>query len=208
MVDARDADGASRAKEVDAASEADTASKANGTKDPVARSAPDHATGVVLVAMSVALWWPAFTLGAWGTLFFDQLLTVWAAATAAFVVVALQPHGFRRRVFRLVVLLIPSLWLVLSFVPASATHDRFAQFVDILAVLIALLGIPFTLWTLVRILWPDLGSGLSRVRVLIAIVALIAVVVISFELGAHQADFLTCHDFEISGNSNPPGCVR
>ncbi len=29
-------------------------------------------------------WWPAFTLGVYGVVFFEQLLALWAAATSAF----------------------------------------------------------------------------------------------------------------------------
>jgi hypothetical protein len=30
----------------------------------------------------MAVWWPAFTLGAYGVVFFEQALSLWAAATA------------------------------------------------------------------------------------------------------------------------------
>ena len=53
----------------------------------------DGRVGVAMVGMAVVVWWPAFTLGAWGDLFFDQLLAVWAAATAAFVFVAPSACG-------------------------------------------------------------------------------------------------------------------
>src|SRR4051794_22842974 len=78
--------------------------------------------GVVVVGMSVAVWWPAFTLGAWGDFFFDQMLTVWAASTGALIVVLLQLRG-RARVLRALALAIPSLWLALSFLVQPDTED-------------------------------------------------------------------------------------
>lgn len=166
------------------------------------------ATGVVVVAMSIALWWPAFTLGAWGTLFFDQLLTVWAAATGAFVVVLIQPRGERRRIRRAIALLVPSLWLALSIAVTADSGDLLLLVVELLAGVVGLLGIPLTLWVLAGIVWPDLGSGMSWKRRLVVVLAVAVLAVISFELGVHQASFLTCDDFAISGNSLPPGCVK
>jgi hypothetical protein len=57
--------------------------------------------------------------------------------------------------------------------------------------------------TIRRIIWPEFGEDLmpSRRAVIIASVAFIGVAF--FLLGAHQAAFLTCEDFSISGNSEP-----
>lgn len=190
-------------------------SDADGSSAPLAPERPTDTrqpsrpiTGIVIVGICAALWWPAFTLGAWGTLFFDQLLTVWAAATGAFFVVLLQPRPYTRRVFKACVLLIPSLWLVLGFALESTTADVGTFIVDAVALLVALVGIPFTLWTLVRLMWPDFGADLSRSRRLVAIAVIVLVVGVSYGLGADQSGFLTCGDFSISGNSEPPHCVK
>ena len=44
--------------------------------------------GAVAMAAAVVAWWPAFTVGAWGGVFFEQILTLWAAAAAAFAALA------------------------------------------------------------------------------------------------------------------------
>ncbi|GAA1946950.1 hypothetical protein [Agromyces allii] len=43
---------------------------------------------------------------------------------------------------------------------------------------------------------------------MIGITAIAAIMVASFVLGANQRFFLTCEDFTLSGNSEPPGCVH
>ena len=43
----------------------------------------------ITVATSLLVWWPAFTLGVYKTIFFEQIFALWAAATAAFVVALL-----------------------------------------------------------------------------------------------------------------------
>ncbi|MBS1905840.1 MAG: hypothetical protein JST33_04570 [Actinobacteria bacterium] len=157
--------------------------------------------------MSIAIWWPAFTLGAWGELFFDQMLTVWVAATVGIVLVLTQPRSMGRRWWRVVALAVPSLWLALAFTPENPTGGLAVVILDLIAVVVGLLGIPFTLWTLVGILWPETFSALSRgVRWAIAGIV-VAVAVGSFLLGVFNGRFLTCQDFELSGNSRPPGCV-
>jgi hypothetical protein len=164
-----------------------------------------RATGVVIIAMSVAVWWPAFTLGAWGTFFFDQLLTVWAASVGALIVVLFQPRG-RPRVLKALALLVPSLWLALSFLIVDS-DDPLTIVIDLLAVFVALLSVPATIWVLARVMWPEFGEDISTRRRLLVAMAVVIVGLASFALGANQEHFLTCGDFTISGNSEPAGCV-
>lgn len=169
-------------------------------------SDPSRATTVVAVGMGIAVWWPSFTL-ALGILFFDQKLTVWAAATAALSVVIFHPRGERNRIGRAAALLVPTLWLVLAIF-VRAEGNVLNPLIDGLGITVAFLGIPATIWVLAGIIWPDFGddTSLSRRAIVIASVAFIAVA--SAVLGVNHAAFLTCEDFTISGNSEPPGCVH
>ena len=162
--------------------------------------------GVIVVGMCAAVWWPAFTLGAWGDFFFDQLLTIWAAATGAFFVVVLFGRS-RRRWWRAAALLAPSLYLAANFVVQPDAEDVATIVVAILGALVAVLAVPTTVWVLARIIWPEFGEEVSRRRrfVVIGVVGFVAVT--SFLLGANQARFMTCGEFTLSGNSEPPGCT-
>lgn len=163
-------------------------------------------TGVV-VAMSIAAWWPAFTLGAWGTLFFDQLLTVWAGSTAALIAVAVGPRRQSRRGLTIAALSAPSIWLILALSAEPDSTEALLAAVDIAAFLAGLIGIPVTIFVLSRIVWPDLAKNTSRPQRVAAVAIVVAIAAASFGLGANQSQFLTCQDFTISGNSEPPGCV-
>jgi hypothetical protein len=59
-------------------------------EDPTARSEielpPSRGTSVVVVAAAAIAWWPAFTLGAYGVIFFEQTLSLWAVSMAIFLV--------------------------------------------------------------------------------------------------------------------------
>ncbi|MET0297397.1 MAG: hypothetical protein ABW024_08350 [Microbacterium sp.] len=168
----------------------------------------DVPVGVVMVGMAAIVWWPAFTLGAWGEIFFDDILALWAASTAAFVFVLVERRPVGGRLVRAFLLLLPSAWLLLNFVVADDTEDLTVAVIDLIAIAAVVVGIPFTLWVLVRIVWPDFATETRRrTKWLIGSVVL-GVAAISLVLGINQARFLTCEDFSISGNSEPPGCVH
>jgi hypothetical protein len=161
-----------------------------------------------MVGMSAIAWWPAFTLGVWGEIFFDDILALWAASTAAFVFVLVERRPVGARLARAFVLLLPSVWLVVSFAASGQSEDDLVgAIVDIIAIGVVLVGIPFTLWVLVRIIWPDFaGATRARTKWLITVVVL-GIAVLSLVLGINQERFLTCEDFTISGNALPEDCV-
>jgi hypothetical protein len=166
----------------------------------------DIPLAVISVGMAIVVWWPAFTLGAWGELFFDTLLTLWVASTAAFVFVLFERRPVGRRLVRAFVLLLPSVWLVFSFIDFTTT-DLVTFIASAIALLVVLVASPLTVWVLARIMWPDFGeSSTPRQRWLIVGVV-VGVAAAAFLLGLNQEHFLTCADFTISGNSEPPGCV-
>ena len=107
----------------------------------------------IAVAASSIGWWPAFTLGVYGVIFFEQHLALWAAATSAFIAVEL---GGGRRVLRRVsnyTLLLPSLWLVLIWLlPVTDSTARYVLFW--FGVVVTLLGLPALAAFLVRLLVP------------------------------------------------------
>src|SRR5918993_5075024 len=94
------------------------------------RQRHDVPVGVVMVGMSVVVWWPAFTLGVYGELFFDQILTLWAASTAAFVFVLVERQPVGARLARALVLLVPSAYIVLLFV-VGETEDMLVALADL-----------------------------------------------------------------------------
>ena len=69
-------------------------------------------------------WWPAFTLGVYGVIFFEQHLALWAAATSAFLALGFS-RGFR--VWRrpaVLALLLPTLWIAPGVDPCPSAGPR------------------------------------------------------------------------------------
>jgi hypothetical protein len=75
-----------------------------------------QATSVAVVAAALVVWWPAFNLGAYGVIFFQQLLALWAASTAIFLVSLTAGRRDRVSWAKRLALLLPSLWLLLAIV--------------------------------------------------------------------------------------------
>ncbi|MGZ0712385.1 hypothetical protein ACWPKO_29015 (plasmid) [Coraliomargarita sp. W4R53] len=171
---------------------------------PEPRTVP---VGVVMVGISAIVWWPAFTVGAWGDIFFPDILGLWAASTAAFAYVLIERRPVGARLARAFVLLLPTVWLVLNFVVSDDEENLAVAIVDLVALSAVLIGIPFTLWVLVRIVWPDFAADFGRGTKVIIILVVLGIAVGSFLLGLNQEHFLTCEDFDISGNQRPSGCT-
>ncbi|RFA18187.1 hypothetical protein B7R25_15050 [Subtercola boreus] len=168
---------------------------------------PFQQVGVIAVGMSLAVWWPAFTLGAWGEIFFDDLLTVWAAATAAFLVAALLPGARKRLGWTSLTLLVPTVVLLIELILPDSDDDLAAVVVALIAALAVVVGIPFMIWALAKVIWPEIGESIPARGKLLVLLTVFVIAVASFLLGANQSRFLTCQDFTISGNSEPPGCT-
>lgn len=176
------------------------------TVDPQ-KARRDAPAGVIMVGMSAIAWWPAFTLAVWDEIFFDDILALWAASTAAFVYVLVERRPVGGRLVRAFLLLLPTVWLVLNFAVDDETADLGVAILDLVAILAVLIGIPFTLWVLVRIVWPDFRSETRRGTKWLIVSVVFGVAVASFILGLNQEYFLTCGDFEISGKVPPADCT-
>jgi hypothetical protein len=162
-----------------------------------------RATATAAAGGTLVIWWPAFTFGAYDDIFFDDALGPWAVATA----VLLSGVALRRRVAVpwgvWSALLLPSLWIVLAMV---APRSKGFPYLHYLEVTITLAGAPFLTWLLSKVLLSDYGE-LPMARRLAAVGVTVAVGVLAFLLGRFSHLFLTCADFDISGNSTPPGCA-
>ena len=166
-----------------------------------------RALGAVAVAAGVVAWWPAFTLGAWGEVFFEQILTVWAAATATFVIVVIGGGQPRRLATPVVAsLLLPTVWIVLSFLPGSQ-GSWLDDAIGLFGAVLTIVGLPAMVWVILTVARPEAAGRVSGRTWAAAAAALCVVALAAFALGRLSPHFLTCRDFQISGNSAPAGCT-
>jgi hypothetical protein len=158
------------------------------------------------VAGATLGWWPAFTLGVYGTIFFEQHLALWAAATSAFLAAALvRGRAFLRRA-AVWAFLLPSVWLVLVWLLPVAGESAWRDALFRFGVVITLVGVPVLAALIVRLLIPG-AEGLPRRDAAKAAVVVACVMAMSYFLGTQHPRTLSCEDFAISGNFSPSNCT-
>ena len=160
----------------------------------------------ITVATSLLVWWPAFTLGVYHRIFFEQIFALWAAATAAFIVAVLLLG--RRAQPAVYALLLPSAWILLTWlntadITSSVGHDVLFW----LGVVVTLAGFPAMIALVLIMVVPGAESVRSKRDNAVSIGAIALVVLLSFTLGTQHPRLLTCQDFKISGNDQPASCT-
>jgi hypothetical protein len=158
------------------------------------------------VAASLIAWWPAFTLGVYGVVFFEQLLALWVAATVvAVVAAAVEPaRAIRRPLWW--ALSLPSLWLVAAIVIPTGGRGPANDTLFWFGIVVTVVGLPSMAALLIRLLVPGAERLQGRLA-LIAIGVVLLVMAGSYLLGTQHERLLTCEDFTISGNFAPAGCT-
>ncbi|TQM64664.1 hypothetical protein [Humibacillus xanthopallidus] len=149
--------------------------------------------------------WPAFTMGVYGVVFFEQHLSLWATATSVFLALGVSkgPRIWARP--QVLALLLPSLWVVLAWIlPVGGTSGIY-QVLFWFGVVITVVGLPAMAAILVRLLIPG-AERLRGKRALAAAIVVSLLMLVSFGLGTQHPRLLTCEDFTISGNYAPENC--
>ncbi|MFB6672342.1 hypothetical protein ACFCWG_08075 [Streptomyces sp. NPDC056390] len=163
-----------------------------------------RATAAAAAGGTLVIWWPAFTFGAYNDIFFDSVMALWAVATA----VLLSGLVLRRRVAvpwgSWSALLLPSIWIVLGMTAPRSGGFHFLHYFE---ALITLVAAPYLTWLLSKILLSDYHE-LPVAQRFMAVGITVAIGIIAFLLGKYNDLFLTCADFDVSGNNAPPGCAK
>lgn len=165
----------------------------------------DRATLLITAGSATVAFSVGFNYGAFGVIFFGQLLTIWVISTIVLVgslVSDLPPDTWPRRL----VLLVPSLWLVAAWMDNTTIFDASERFAFALTVVVTLFVLPFVAWILITTINSDFVDLPGRKKgIVIASVGLFIVIGLAF--GARNDVFLSCDDFKVSGNDLPTNCV-
>lgn len=188
----------------------DDENRPTGRPASASRRGPDserwEATAAVVAGGgALVVWEPAFTLGAYHVVFYYQLLTLWAVSTGVLLSALLLRERLPRHGWMyLACLALPSVWLsIAAIVPHKGGTPR--ELLFLAGGILSVIGTPLLTWTLLRILL--FGESELSARQQWRVVGTIALVgVLAFTLGTLNHVFLTCGDFNVSGNSVPKGC--
>ena len=173
---------------------------------PLETSPSDRATLLITAGSASVAFTVGFNLGAFGVVFFDQLLVVWVVATIVFVgslVSSLPPTTWPRRL----VLLVPTLWLIAAWVDNAYAFDRAERIAFALTVMVTMFVLPAVAWILITVINTDFAELPGRKKgIVIAAVAL--AMIMGFGFGTGNDLFLDCQDFKVSGSDLPENCLN
>jgi hypothetical protein len=159
------------------------------------------AAGSATIAFSVG-----FNMGAFGVIFFGQLLAIWVISTIVLVASLLSdlpPRTWPRRL----VLLVPTLWLGAAWLDNTTAFDASEKIAFALTVTVTLFVLPGVAWILITTINSDFADLPGRKKgIVIATVGLF--IIIGFAFGARNDVFLNCDDFKVSGNDLPANCLE
>lgn len=163
---------------------------------------------ICAIALAFPIWSAGFELGAYGGLFYMRKITAWATVTAALIALLLIPRkGASVSPLQLLILAVPSIWMLTVTVIQTQTGGEILRPVlFVLAMTSYLFCLPYALYLVVEIINPQLltleGWGPKVRLVALAVIFLAA----GFGVGARNDLFMTCHDFQVAGDSPPANC--
>ncbi len=164
---------------------------------------------ILAITAAVSGWNLAFKFGVAGEIPFDVLLTIWAGSTAALLASLFWPHeNSIINWWNRLTLFTPSLWFVVSWMDINMARFTLADEITFLVSLVVLfICVPYTVILLVTITNRELFEIKSpRLRVGLVLVVM-TVYLLSWLIGVNHPSFVTCEDFDLSGDFVPADCV-
>lgn len=169
-------------------------------------SAADRATLLIAVGSASVAFMLGFNYGAFDVVFFERVFTVWVISTIVFVAsifTRLEPNSWPKRL----VLLVPSLWMVISWLSNNTDLQRIDNAAVVFTIIVTFVSLPFVGWILITTINSDFAE-LERVNKIAVMAAVAVFLIIGLFLGARNDLVLDCDDFKVSGNDLPTNCVK
>jgi hypothetical protein len=159
------------------------------------------------LAAALLVWDLTFTLGAYHTVFYYRLMQIFVVCAVLLLGALVLRRHLTVRLWMLVVLSVPVVWLLWRLVAPVGGHWPSAyRVVDDVLIGLVLVTLPVVLWAVARIVAPEYFT-LSTVRLRLAGAAIVAVVgVAGFLTGHFNNHVVTCNEFLVAGDDLPANC--
>ncbi|MDJ0792252.1 MAG: hypothetical protein QNJ71_10185 [Acidimicrobiia bacterium] len=167
--------------------------------------ASDRAALLIAAGASAVAFGVGFNYGAFDSVFFDQIFTVWVVSTILFgasIVTKLPPRTWPRRL----VLLLPTFWLIVAWINNNTEADNAEAILSGVTLAVTFVALPLAGWVLITAINTEFAN-LPRTHKTAVIATVAVFLVVGFLFGARNDLVLTCDDFKVSGNDLPPNCV-
>ena len=149
-----------------------------------------------------------FELGAHGRIFFEKVFFVWSITLALLIIFVIIPKRMLPVPPTLwVATAIPTLWILVGLANRAAPNELlFRHALTILGFAAVLVSFPYVIYVITSVIYPDFLK-MRRPAPKVGIVAVIGtMVLVGYLIGTNHGHFLTCEDFELSGQHVPADC--
>lgn len=162
---------------------------------------------VAMIGVALLSWELGFQIGAFKLIFFDKLFSAWVFATASFFALAYIGKRYPRLgIIGYGIMFFPSLYLLLIWLQNSAFFQWEAEILFVMHLLVLVVCMPYTFYRVLWIMHPEIMEAMTlRFLGVVAAFAL-AVGLAGFLVGHYNYLFLSCEDFQRSGNYQPKNC--
>ena len=163
---------------------------------------------LISVACSFFAWDLGFEFGVHGTIYFEKVFFVWSVSLSMLLIFIIVPKRLLPVPPSLwVATAIPTLWVLIGLADRAAMGEIWIRHALTVIGFVAVLGcIPYLAVVLASVIYPDfvkMNKTLPKVGIS---VVLGIMVIIGYLVGANHQKFLTCTDFELSGQFVPEDC--
>ncbi len=160
------------------------------------------------VALAVPVWNTAFNVGVYGTVFYETAFLVWVVATATFAATLFLPaERIPISTGGKLIMALPTVLLVLRLMDDQASADDLGDtLLQVVAVATVVLSLPYTLYAVVLATSPELENLRTRRYQLALFGIVVGIGAVGYFVGLRNELFLTCWDFQVSGNDLPARC--
>ena len=163
---------------------------------------------VISVAAAYFSWGIGFDFGVHGTIFFEKVFFVWSISLALLIMFIIIPKKILPVPRSLwIATAIPTLWILVGLANRAAPDEiLFRHALTTLGFLAVLGCFPYVAYVITSLIYPDF-TQMNRAAPKIGIALVIGIMVlVGYLVGSNHDNFLTCEDFEVSGQHVPADC--
>lgn len=163
---------------------------------------------VISVAASYFAWDIGFDFGVHGRISFENIFLVWSVSLALlliFIIIPKKVLPVPRSLW--VATAIPTLWVLVGLANRAAPDDILIRHALTVLGFVAMLAcFPYVAFVITSVIYPDF-TQMNRAAPKYGIALVIGIMVlVGYLVGSHHDHFLTCEDFELSGQYVPANC--
>ena len=165
---------------------------------------------VIAVAVAYFAWDLGFELGVHGQVFIEKVFLVWSVSLALLIIFSIIPRKIlpvpRSLWFATA---IPTLWLLVGLANRAAPDEILIRHaLTILGFIVVLGCFPYVAYVIISVIYPDF-TRMQKIKPKIGIVVVfVTMAIVGYLIGASHYRFITCEDFEISGQFVPANCAE